>query len=103
MINALYTNIKTLQKSFFENFKISISSVNNKLNIHFGEYKTKWILLPSKWRTKNIRKLNRRYKKINIAQPAEDTYIRRLLAESMSNATMGLKVIKKLNGKLKFL
>ena len=47
--------------------------------------------------------MNRRYKKINIAQPAEDTYVRRLLDESMSDATMGLNVMKKLNGKLKFL
>ena len=94
MINALYTNIKTLQKSSVENFKISILNVNNELNIHFGEYKTKWILLPSNWRTKNIRKLNIRYKKINFVQRAEDTYIRRVLDESMSYAPMGLKVIK---------
>ena len=94
MINALYTNIKTLQKSSVENFKILILNVNNELNIHFGEYKTKWILLPSNWRTKNIRKLNIRYKKINVAQRAEDTYIRRVLDESMSDAPMGLKVIK---------
>ena len=39
--------------------------VNNKLSIHFGDDKTKSILVVSKGRAKNIRKLNTRHKEIN--------------------------------------
>ena len=35
---------------------------DNKLSIHFGEDKTKSILFASKWRAKNIRQLNIKYK-----------------------------------------
>ena len=40
--------------------------VDTKLSIHFGDDKTKSILFASKRRAKNIRKLNIRYKEINI-------------------------------------
>ena len=40
--------------------------VNNNLSIYFGEDKTKSILFASKWRAKNIRQLNIKYKDIHI-------------------------------------
>ena len=39
--------------------------IDNKLNIHFGEEKTKSILFASKQRAKNIHQLNVKYKDIN--------------------------------------
>ena len=77
--------------------------VNNKLSIHFGEDKTKSILFASKWRAKNICQLKMKYKDINLKQHSEVTYLGCVLDETMSREPMALKVITKMNGKLKFL
>ena len=76
---------------------------DNKLSIHFGEDKTKSILLASKRRAKNIRQLNIKYKDINIKQHSEVTYLGFALDRTMSRESMALRVINKINGKLKFL
>ena len=49
--------------------------VDNKLNIHFGDDKTKSIIFASKRKAKNIRQLNIKYKEINIKQHSEVTYL----------------------------
>ena len=77
--------------------------VDNKLSIHFGEDKTKSILFASKRRAKNIRQLNIKYKDINIKQHSEVTYLWCVLDETLSGESMALKIINKINGKLKFL
>ena len=77
--------------------------VDNKLSIHFGEDKTKYILFASKQRAKNIHQLNTKYKDINIKQHSEVTYLGWVLDEAMSGEPMALKVINKINNKLKFL
>ena len=77
--------------------------VDNKLSIHFGDDKTKSILFVSKRRARNIRKLNIRYKEINIKEQAQVTYLGCVLDESMSGEPMALKVVNKINGKIKFL
>ena len=77
--------------------------VDNKLSIHFGEDKTKSIPFASKRRAKNIRQLNIKYKDINIKQHSEVTYLGCVLDETMSGEPMALKVINKINDKLKFL
>ena len=59
--------------------------VDNKLSIHFGDDKTKSILFVSTRRAKNIRKLNIRYKEINIKQQAHvTTYLGCVLDESIN-------------------
>ena len=73
------------------------------MSIHFGDDKTRSILFASKWRAKNIRQLNIKYKDINIKQNSEVTYLGCVLHETMSGESMALKVINKINGKLKFL
>ena len=77
--------------------------VDNKLSIHFGDDKTKSILFASKRITKNIRQLNIKYKDINIKQHSEVTYLGCVLDETMSGEPIALKVLNKINGKLKFL
>ena len=77
--------------------------VDNKLSIHFGEDKTKSILSASKQRVKNMRQLNIKYKDINIKQHSEVTYLGCVLEETMSGEPVALKVINKINSKLKFL
>ena len=71
--------------------------VDNKLSIHFGEDNT------SKRRAKNIRQLSIKYKDIDIKQHSEVTYLACVLGETMSGEPMALKVINKINGKLKFI
>ena len=77
--------------------------VHNKLSTHFGKNTTKSILFGSKQRSKNIHQLFIRYNHINIKQHSQDTYLRCLLDKRMSCEPMALKVIDKINGKLKFL
>ena len=77
--------------------------LDNKLSIHFGKDKTKSILFACKRRAKNIRQLNIKYKDINIKQLSEVTYLGCVLEKTMSGEPMALKVINKINGKLKFL
>ena len=77
--------------------------VENKLSINFVEDKTKSILFASKRRAKNIRQLSIKCKYINIKEHSEVTYLGCKLDETMSGEPMALKVINKINGKLKFL
>ena len=77
--------------------------VDNKLSTHIGVDKTKSILCASKRRSKNVSQLNIRYNHINIKQHSQVTYIGSVLDERMSCEPMALKVINKINGKLKFL
>ena len=77
--------------------------VDNKFSIHFGEDKTKSILFATKRTAKTIRQLNIKYKDINIKQFLEVTYLGCVLDETMLGEPMPLKVINKINGKLKFL
>ena len=76
--------------------------IDNKLSVHFGEDKTKSILFASKQREKNIHQLNIKYKDINIKQHLQVTYLGCVLDETMSGEPMVLKVINKINSRLKF-
>ena len=77
--------------------------VDNRLSIHFGEDKTKSILFASKRKIKNIPKLKINYKNIQIKQHSKVTYLGCILDETMSGESMALKVINKINSRLKFL
>ena len=77
--------------------------VDNRLSIHFGEDKTKSILFASKRKIKKVPKLNINYKNIQIKQHSKVTYLRCILDETMLGESMALKVINKINLRLKFL
>ena len=77
--------------------------MDNKLNIHFGEDKTKSLLFASKRRSKNVCQLNVRYNHMNIKQHLQFIYLGCALDETMSDELMALKVTNKISGKLKFL
>ena len=77
--------------------------VDNKLSIHFGEDKTKSILFSSKRNLKLVEELDIRYKDIKIKQYKHVNYLGCMLDESMSGETMALRVIEKINSRLKFL
>ena len=77
--------------------------VDNRLSIHFGEDKTKSILFASKRKIKKVPKLKINYKNIQIKQHSKVTYLGCILDETMSGESMALKVINKINSRLKFL
>ena len=77
--------------------------IDNKLSIHFGEDKTKCILFGSKRKLKKVGNLIIKYKEKTIKQYPEITYLGCILDENMSGEAMALKVIRKINNKLRFL
>ena len=90
-------DVVQIEKRLNEDFEnLCDRFVDNKLSIHFGEDKTKFILFASKRRAKKIRQLNIKYKDINIKQHSEVTYLGCVLDETMSGEPMALKVINKL-------
>ena len=68
-----------------------------------GEDKTKSTLFASKQRARNIRQLHIKYKGINVKQHLDTIRLGYVLGETMSGEPMALKVINKVNHKLKFL
>ena len=64
---------------------------------------TKSILFASKRRTKNNRQFSIKYKYINIKQQSSVTYLGCMLQKTMSGEPVSLKIVNKINGKLKFL
>ena len=77
--------------------------VNNKFNIHFGEDKTKSILFAPSNKCKKLCKLNISYGSLKIKQYSEVTYLGCILDESLSEKSMALNVVSKINTRLKFL
>ena len=77
--------------------------MDNKLSIHFGEDKTKTILFSSKDRSKNADKIEIRRHDIISKQFDIVEYLGCLLDCTLSGEQMALKVIGKINGRLKML
>ena len=77
--------------------------VENKLSIHFGEDKTKSILFGTKHRLKNVNKLNIQRNEIKIKQHEEVKYLGCIFDCNTSGEAMAVKVLNKVNSRLKFL
>ena len=77
--------------------------VDNKLSIHFGEDKTKSILFSTKNRKRKIGTLDIQYGDVKIKQYSKVTYLGFELDENLSEEAMVLKVMNKINSRLKFL
>ena len=77
--------------------------VDSRLSFHFGEDKTKYILKIQEGKIKKVPKLKINYKNIQIIQHSKATYSGGILDETMSGKSMALKVINKINSRLKFL
>ena len=77
--------------------------VDNRLSICFGEDKTKSILFASKHKIKKVPKLKINYKNKQMKQHSKVTYLDCILDETISGESMDLKVINKINSRLKFL
>ena len=99
-----HKDINEIEKQLNVDFSsISDWLVDNKLSIHFGEDKTQSRLFASKFKNKNIKKLNIKYGDIQIKQHSNVKYLGCLMDETMSGEAMALHVIHKINNKLKFL
>ena len=77
--------------------------MDNKLSIHFGEDKTKSILFSTKNRKRRIGTLDIKYDDVKIKQYSKVTYLGCELEENLLREAMALKVINKINGRIKFL
>ena len=88
-----HNDVLQIEKRLNEDFEnLCDWIVDNKLSIYFREDKTYSILFASKWRTKNIRQFNIKYKDTNIKQHSEVTYLGCVLDKTMSREPMALKV-----------
>ena len=74
--------------------------INNKLNIHFGEYKSKSLLSGKKRLLKNQMDLNITHSDIEIKQQSKVTYLECVLDSNFSGETIATKVINLVNGRL---
>ena len=89
-----------IEKQLTRDFSSACDSfVDNKLSIHFGKEKTKSILFG----TEHKKSLNIVYNGIEIKQHAKVKYLGCILDESLSDESMALNVIDKINSRLKFL
>ena len=97
-------NVKDIRKQLNEDFANMCDwFIDNKLNIHFGEDKTKSILFVSKRKIKKLDKLEIIYNNIRIKQHSRVNYLGCILEQAMSGKSMAHKVIRKVNARLKFL
>ena len=97
-------DVKKIEKQLNGDFtNICEWFVDNRLSIQFDVDKTKSILFASKRKIKKVPKLKFNYKNIQIKQHSKDIYLGCILDETMSGKSMALKVINKINSRLKFL
>ena len=99
-----HKDLERIKEELTKNFSnICDWFMDNKLSIHFGEDKTKSVLFSTKNRKRKIGTLDIQYGNVKIKQYSKVTYLGCELDESLSGVAMALKVINKINGRLKFL
>ena len=97
-----HRNVEIIEKNLNSDFNnLCEWFVDNKLSIHFGEDKTKSILF-NRGNNSNLG-LNITRNENLIKQHSVVEYLGCLLDENMSGETMAKKVLKKVNGRMKFL
>ena len=97
-------DIKIIETNLNDNFNSLCDwFVENKLSIHFGEDKTKSILFGTKRRLKGDTKLEISRREIKIKQHSEVKYLGCLFDSNLSGRGMALKVLNKINSRLRFL
>ena len=76
--------------------------IDIKLSIHFGEDKTKTILFSPRNLRKNADPLNIKRDEVIFKQYPTAEYLGYFLDNTLSGEEMALKVLKKVNGRLRF-
>ena len=96
--------MKEIERNLNKNFSnVCDWFVDNKLSIHFGEDKTKCILFGTKQRLNKFSSFEIKYGEIHIKQYHTVTYLGCILDGTLSVESVALKVIKKINNRLRFL
>ena len=96
--------MKEIERNLNKNFSAVCDwFVDNKLSIHLGENKTKCILFGTKYRLNKVSSLDIKYGEILIKQHHTVTHLSCLLDATLSEESMALKVINKINSRLRFL
>ena len=99
-----HKDLERIKEELTKNFSnICDWFVDNKLNIHFGEDKTKSILFSTKNRKKKIGTLDIQYGDVKIKQYSKVTYLGCELDENLLGEAIALKGMNKINSRLKFL
>ena len=97
-------DIKVIENNLNKDFNSLCNwFVENKLSIHFGEDKTKSILFGTKRRLNGDDKLEISKRQIKIKQHSEVKYLGCLLDSNLSGRGMAIKVLNKVNSRLRFL
>ena len=99
-----HNNVSNIEQNLNKNFSnICDRFVDNNLSIRFGENRTKCILFGTKQKLNKIDSLGIRYGTIKIKQCHTVTCLHCALDENLSGKTLALKVISKINCRLRFL
>ena len=100
-----HKDVNEIERNLNQNFSnVCDWFTDNKLSIHLGEDKTKCILFDTKHlRLNNVSSLEIKYGEIHIKQYHSATYLCCLLEEALSGESIALKVINKINSRLRFL
>ena len=99
-----HKDVKEIERNLNKNFSdVRDWLVDNKLSNHLGEDKTKCILFDTKYKLIKVSSLDIKYGEIHIKQYHTVTYLGCLLDETLSGESMAVKVINKINSRLKFL
>ena len=99
-----HKDVKEIKRNLNKNFSdVCDWFVDNKLSIHLGEDKTKCILFDTKFRLNKVSSLHIKYGEIHINQYHTVTYIGCFLDETFSGESVALKIINKINSRLRFL
>ena len=99
-----HKDVKETERNLNKNFSnVCDWFVDNKLSIHFGEDKAKCIQFGTKHRLYKVNSLEIKYGEIHIKQYHTVTYLGCLLDETLCGEEMALKVINKINSRVRFL
>ena len=103
-ISYKHKTVKTIEEKLNNDFNTLCDwFVDNKLSIHFGEDKTKSILFSPKNLRKRAEPIVIKRHDVTLKQFSTVEYLGCLLDDTLSGQEMALKVLKKVNGRLRFL
>ena len=103
-ISFKHKNVKTIEDKLNQDFNSLCDwFLDNKLSIHFGEDKTKTILFSPKNLIKSSDPIVVKRHSVTLTQFSNVEYLGCILDSNLSGEDMALKVLKKANGKLRYL
>ena len=103
-ISFTHKNVSVIEDKLNKDFNLLCDwFLDNKLSIHFGEDKTKTILFSPKNLAKGADPITINRHDVSLKQFSTVEYLGCILDSTLSGEDMALKVLEKVNGRLKFL